>query len=125
MRSALSARFHDHRRARDDESADNRQLSGIGISTPDGKAATDHADGAEDELNEHNDAQRFARAAGEIASRLRENRDEVDRKKFGFHVARFLTRHAAHAAPARERPRAARAGRVEWDERILHFTRPA
>ena len=70
-------RFHDNRRARDDEPADDRQLAGIGITAPDGETSTDHADGAEDEPDEHDDAHCFARAFSETAGGLSEDGSEL------------------------------------------------
>ena len=80
-------RFHDHRRAGDDEAADDRQLAGIGITASDRETAADDTDRAEDKPDEHHDTHRFAGAFGETAS-LREQRKEVIGEKC-FHVATF------------------------------------
>lgn len=61
-------RFHDHRSARDDETADDREFARVGIAAADGEAAANHADGAEDKADEHDDAHCFACALSQTAA---------------------------------------------------------
>lgn len=103
-------RFHDDWRASDDQAADDRQLASISVAAANGEAAADHANGAEDKPNQHDDAHRFARALGEAAAgSLSEDGKELFCEKC-FHVVTFLPHHCAHAAPTRERPCDACAG---------------
>ena len=51
-------RFHDDGRTRDDESADDGKLPGVGVAAPDGEAAADDAERSEEKPDEHHDAQR-------------------------------------------------------------------
>ena len=63
--------------AGDDKTTNDRELTRIGVTTPDGDAAADNADGAEDETDEHDDAHRFACAFGETARGLGEDGREA------------------------------------------------
>ena len=84
--------FHDDRSPGDNEASDNRELSRVRVTAPDGKPATNDANSSEDEADEHDNAQGLARASSEVAGSLRKNRDEVRCEKFGFHVSAVLPR---------------------------------
>ena len=79
-------RLHDDRRARNNEAADDRQFTSIGVAAPDGETAANDADRTEDEADEHDNAHRFACALRQAASGLGEYGSEL---KKCFHVAMF------------------------------------
>jgi hypothetical protein len=82
-------RFHDHRGASDNETADNRQLAGVRVTPSDGESATNDAYRAEDKSDEHDNPHRFARALGEpAAGSLSQDWKELFREKY-FHVETF------------------------------------
>src|SRR5581483_540216 len=84
--------FHNDRSASDNEAADNRELSRVRVTAPDGEAPAHDANSSEDEADEHDNAQCLARATCEVAGSLRKNRNEVRCEKFGFHVRVVLPR---------------------------------
>jgi hypothetical protein len=74
-------RLHDDRCAGDDKTTDDRKFSGVGVPAPDGKPATDNANGAEDEADEHDDPHRFAGPFGKPTGGLREDGHRAQREE--------------------------------------------
>ena len=90
----------DSRRHRRSASAATRSTSAI--AAPDGEAAADNANGAEDKSDEHDDAHRFARAFGKAARSLGEDRREAHGNEKWWNVhADVLANAPRTGAPVR------------------------